>query len=69
MYTVKTPSESFNGKRAGIQFIRGLASFEDTKLVKVFKELGYAVSEVKEAAAATEKKPAKAKPKAKKRGE
>lgn len=65
-YTVKTPSESFNGKRAGIQFNRGLASFEDAKLIQIFTELGYEVSEVKEAIA-TEKKPAK--PKAKKRGE
>jgi hypothetical protein len=70
-YLVKTPSESFNGKRAEVSFVKGAASFDNPELVPVFKEMGYEVTEVKEVAAKEEvaAEPVKEKPKRKKRGE
>jgi len=44
-YTVKTPSNSFNGKRAGVYFRNGEATVTDTDLIQVFKDLGYEVVE------------------------
>ncbi|MEY8748950.1 hypothetical protein [Alkalicoccobacillus gibsonii] len=68
MYKVKVDSKGFNGVRAGIRFQMGEATFEDPKLVAVFKRLGYEVSEsapkilAKEKAPATKKAPAKKAP-------
>lgn len=44
-YTVKTPSSSFNGKRAGVYFRNGEATVEDPNLIPVFTDLGYEVEE------------------------
>jgi hypothetical protein len=60
-YIVKTPSEVFNGKRAGVTFRRGTAEITDKEKASVFEKLGYSVEEVKPKA---EAKP-KSKPKAK----
>jgi hypothetical protein len=71
-FIVKTPSQTFAGKRAGIQFTKGEATFEDAGLVSVFKSLGYSVVEVKASKPEGEAKPekkAEAKRTSKKRGE
>lgn len=49
-FIVKTPSEVFNGKRAGVQFNKGEAVTEDAEKAAVLKDLGYSVVEVKAAA-------------------
>lgn len=67
-YIVKTPSEHFKGIRSGVQFVRGTAELEDDKLVQVFKDLGYEVTEIKAEATEEEVKPKKPANK-KKRGE
>lgn len=43
-FTVETPSQSFNGKRGGIYFRNGKATFTDSALVEVFEDLGYVVT-------------------------
>ncbi|MCS0827389.1 hypothetical protein NX029_26095 [Cytobacillus firmus] len=68
-YIVKTPSAIFNGKRAGVHFSKGTAEFTDEKLVAVFKDFGYEVTEVKEAEVKQEAEKPKAKKATKKRGE
>ncbi|MFD9628672.1 hypothetical protein [Peribacillus muralis] len=66
-YTVKTPSKTFSGERAGLTFENGTASFEDAALIPTFELYGFTVTEeVKEVA---EKEEVKEKPKRKKRGE
>lgn len=63
-YKVKTPSNSFNGKRAGVYFRNGEATVEDQDLIPVFKDLGYEVEEPQ-----PEKKPAAKKAPARKKRE
>jgi hypothetical protein len=47
-FKVKTPNESFAGKRHGVQFYRGEAEAELTDFqVNEFKAFGYDVEEIK----------------------
>lgn len=55
MYIVKTPSQVFNGKRAGVHFSKGQATVEDAAKAEVLRSFGYEVIEVKEEAAAEPK--------------
>lgn len=47
-YTVKTPSKTFVGKRAGVHFRNGEATVTDEKLIPIFRELGYEVEGAEE---------------------
>jgi hypothetical protein len=60
-FHVKTPSKSFNGKRAGIFFRNGEATFTEERLVEVFETMGFEVikpekPKVKKAAAKKKKR-------------
>lgn len=62
-YTVKTPSKTFVGKRAGIHFRNGEAVVKDENMIPIFRELGY------EIVAAETPKPAAKKPAARKKSD
>jgi predicted ATPase len=69
-FKVKTPSPFFDEVRAGIRFTNGEATFDDKKLVPIFKELGYEVIELGKEVTEEKKTDAKkAKTASKKRGE
>ena len=57
-YTVKTPSNTFRGKRAGIHFSNGEAVVTDEALIPVFRELGYEIEAADETPKPAAKKPA-----------
>jgi hypothetical protein len=67
-FIVKTPSQLFDGKRAGVRFRKGTAEITDKNLVPVFEKLGYTVEEVKPVKVAAKPK-AKSKASTKKSGE
>ena len=66
-YTVKTPSNSFNGKRAGVYFRNGEATVTNMDLIQVFTDLGYEVIQPEPEAKPQPKPAAKKAPARKKR--